>query len=86
MIGIMWISSKPKSGLQLFFNLFVSSAPFLYHITVFWWFQEVEKGSIGNKWVKIADEKSLGNRLSNIREEVILFHSPKFQNQHHLHE
>ena len=38
-------------------NPFAANAPFLYVLktseipTVFWWFQGVEKGCIGNKWV-----------------------------------
>ena len=37
---------------------FIPNAPFLYplktseNLKVFWWFQGVEKGCIGNKWVK----------------------------------
>ena len=40
------------------FNPFVPNAPFPYplktseNLTVFWFFQEVEKGFIGNEWVK----------------------------------
>ena len=48
------------------FNPFVSNAPFLYtqktlvNLTVFWCFQEVEKGCIGNKWVNLkGTQKSL---------------------------
>ena len=43
---------------HLVFNPFVSSAPFLYplktseNLTVFWCFQEVDKGCIGNEWIK----------------------------------
>ena len=43
---------------ELFFlNAFVPNAPFLYPLktsenrTVFWYFQGVEKGCIGNEWV-----------------------------------
>ena len=42
-----------------FFNPFVANAPFLYHLkasensTVFWCFQGVEKGCIGNEWVNM---------------------------------
>ena len=42
----------------LLFNPFVSNAPSLYHLKtsenrkIFWCFQGVEKGCIGNKWVK----------------------------------
>ena len=41
-------------------NPFVPNAPFLCHLktlknlTVFWCFQGIEKGCIGNEWVKIA--------------------------------
>ena len=41
-----------------YINLFVPDAPFTYHLktsenlTVFWYFQGVEKGCIENKWVK----------------------------------
>ena len=44
-------------------NPFVPNAPFLYllkiskNLTVFWCFQGVEKGCIGNKWVKGALSK-----------------------------
>ena len=40
------------------FNPFVPNAPFLYPLKttenrkVFWYFQGVEKGCIGNEWVK----------------------------------
>ena len=40
------------------FNAFVPNAPFLYplkiseNLTVFWYFQGVGKGCIGNEWVK----------------------------------
>ena len=43
--------------MNFFLNLFAPNAPFLYHLKtsenrkVFWWFQGVEKGCIGNKWV-----------------------------------
>ena len=43
------------------FNPFVPSAPFLYHLKtsenrkVFWCFQEVQKGCIGNEWVKLGE-------------------------------
>ena len=39
-------------------NPFISNAPFLYlmktseNLTVFWCFQGVEKGCIGNEWIK----------------------------------
>ena len=42
----------------MLFNPFVPNAPFLYplktseNLTVFWCFQGVEKGCIGNEWVK----------------------------------
>ena len=38
-------------------NTFVPNAPFLYPLTVFWCFQGVEKGCIGNKWVKYTLKK-----------------------------
>ena len=44
---------------QSFFNLFFPNAPFLYPLKtsknrkVFWCFHGVEKGCIGNEWVKI---------------------------------
>ena len=47
------------SGIRnLLINSFVRNAPFLYpmktfkKITVFWCFQKVKKGCIGNKWIK----------------------------------
>ena len=42
---------------NLTFNPFVPNSPFLYslktseNLTVFWYFQEVEKGCIGSTWV-----------------------------------
>ena len=56
----------PSSILNNFFkknriNPFVSNTPFLYPLKalenrkVFWCFQGVEKGCIGNKWVKVCD-------------------------------
>ena len=47
-----------KANMKKEINPFVPSAPFLYplktseNLTVFWCFQEVEKGRIGNEWVK----------------------------------
>ena len=44
---------------SLIINPFAPSAPFLYplktseHLTVFWCFQGVEKGCIGDKWVNL---------------------------------
>ena len=52
------ISNTQKSKIQLNFNPFVPNAPFLYllkisdNLTVFWCFQGVEKGYIGNEYVK----------------------------------
>ena len=46
-------------------NPFVPNAPFLYqlkaseNLTVFWCFQGVEKGYIGNEWVKECSSKNL---------------------------
>ena len=43
----------------LLFNPFVSNAPLLYplktseNLTLFWCFHGIEKGCIGNKWVKV---------------------------------
>ena len=60
MVNICWkaLTQRCTSTLLLcsFFNPFVPNAPFLYplkteNLTVFC-FQGVEKGSIGNKWVK----------------------------------
>ena len=45
-----------------YFNPFAPNVPFLYplktseNLTVFWYFQGVEKGCIGNKWVKVSVE------------------------------
>ena len=50
-------SNKNEIADLFTFNLFVCSAPFLYplktseNLQVFWCFQGVEKGCIGNKWV-----------------------------------
>ena len=47
----------------LFFNSFVPNASFLNplktseNLTVFWCFQAVEKGCIGNKWVNINNKQ-----------------------------
>ena len=51
------LSQYQKSGVYLF-NSFLPNAPFIYplktseNLTVFWCFQEVEYGCIGNEWVK----------------------------------
>ena len=51
--------------IQIIFNLFIFSAPFIYplkipeNLTVFGCFQWVEKGYIGNKWVKLLCNTSL---------------------------
>ena len=52
-------SERTKCECRFFIiNPFVPNAPFLYplktseNLTVFWCFQEVEKGCIGNEWVK----------------------------------
>ena len=49
---------KPwRERFLIYINPFVSNAPFLYplktseNLTVFWCFQGVEKGCIGNEWV-----------------------------------
>ena len=66
-----WTSSLliPSSGWAFIFpkyiNPFVPNVPFLYslktseNLIVFWYFQRVEKGCTGNKWVKFAFEKSV---------------------------
>ena len=47
-----------KCDIFLLINAFVPSAPFLYRLKtsenrkVFWWFQLIEKGCFGNKWVR----------------------------------
>ena len=70
----------------MFFNLFVPNAPFLYLLKtsenrmVFWCFQELEKGSIGNNWVN--GHKSFcipifchNKLISDFREKAELFNS-----------
>ena len=47
---------KKKPFKNYFFNPFVPNAPFLYPLKtenrkIFWCFQGVEKGCIGNEWV-----------------------------------
>ena len=52
------VKNKTFLEIVLLFNPFVPNAPFLYPLKtsqnrkIFWCFQEVEKGCIGNKWVK----------------------------------
>ena len=65
------------------FNPFVPNAPFLY-LTVFWCFQGVEKGCIGNEWVKL---KYLENRYkyslySSIYKKCSLKSVVRFQLKH----
>ena len=50
----------------LIFNPFVPNALFIYpqDLTVFWCFQGLEKGCIGNEWVKINQFKSSHQRCS----------------------
>ena len=44
----------PHSGIRLWFLTYSSPIhPFSTHLTVFWCFQRVEKGCIGNEWVNI---------------------------------
>ena len=51
-------NEKPMKNNISFLNTLVSNAPFFYPLKtpenpkVFWYFQGVEKGWIGNKWVK----------------------------------
>ena len=59
----IWGSSVAKNQTKpsnMFVNPFIPNAPFLYPLKasenrkVFWCFQRVEKGCIGNEWVKIV--------------------------------
>ena len=53
--------SITDKGILAIVNPFVPNAPFLYplktleYLTVFWCFQGVEKGCVGNEWVKSLD-------------------------------
>ena len=40
------------NGNIIFCAVFVLNAPFLYPLNVFWYFQGVERGGVGKKWVK----------------------------------
>ena len=57
--------------MKFFINSFVLNTPILYpmktseNLAVFWCFQEVEKGSIGNKWAKISSVKILYNKKNH---------------------
>ena len=44
-------NTESEQNLSCFFNPFVSNAPFLYPLKT-WCFPGVEKGCIGNEWVK----------------------------------
>ena len=51
---------KEVFSMRILFNPFAPSAPFSNpvktseYLTVFWCFQRVEKGCIGNKWVDLT--------------------------------
>ena len=53
-------TSKADYTVDVFINPFFPNAPFLYplktskNLTVFWYFQGVEKGCIGNEWVNFC--------------------------------
>ena len=65
---------QTKKGTDIFhlFNPFVPNPPFLYslktseNLTVYGYFQGVEKGSFGSKWVK---SKELQNHISEAHSE-----------------
>ena len=65
----IYIFRRAKTSLV---DPFVPRAPSLYpvkiseNLTVFWCFQEVEKGCIVNEWVKWARAANFNNRLINI--------------------
>ena len=47
----------------------------------FWFFQEVEKGHIGNKWVNIANRKKISRKISRsvaLNTKFIHFDTTKF--------
>ena len=54
-----------KTSRNLIFNSFVPITPFVYllktseNLTVFWYFQELEKGCIGNEWVNLSNKCKL---------------------------
>ena len=50
-IGIKQHLSNIWSSIHENVNPYVPNALFLYYLTVFWYFQEIEKGCIGNEWV-----------------------------------
>ena len=73
------------------FNLFAPNAPFFYplkiseSLTVFYFFQGVEKGCVGNKWVKYGEEHHSFLREKNAgsmtgAEELFLFLQSKSLN------
>ena len=61
-VSLIW---DPKYGKSVAseINSFVPNSPFIYplktsqNLTIFWCFQEVEKGWIGNEWLKIEIKK-----------------------------
>ena len=72
---------KKLSDTVYLFNPFVSNEPFLHSLKtlknreVFWCFQGVEKGCIGNKWVKsleLLEEKNIGIRKRKILCRILI--------------
>ena len=61
-----------------YFSSFVPNAPFPY-LTVFWCFQGVEKGCIGNKWFKTGlwDKLILRNFFPQFQWNILLRHDEK---------
>ena len=66
------------TGLFLYtFNPFVPSAPFLYplktskNITIFEYFHGVEKGWIGNEWVKVSENQRFSDTFRRYRKKFM---------------
>ena len=76
-IGFMMLSGRLEINqfTQFSLNLFVPNAPFLFplktseNLTVFWYFQGVEKGCIGNKWINIR-HKIYQRSFSHLQNEI----------------
>ena len=81
------------------FNPFIPNTPFLYplktseNLTFFWCFQGVEKGCIGNKWVKIQITNHNSKALSKTTSKktqffeffLLLYYHTKLSLQSNLH-
>ena len=75
-INIKYNLTVSKEQLRKCPNPFVPNASFLYPLEtsenrkIFWCFQGVEKGYIGNKWIKVVDPDGVRERLKKLIPEV----------------